>query len=107
MGVFDDIGHFFSGVASTIHDDVTSLVSGVGHLFEHTEDQVVNVIKGNQQLIGGVVHEGVQLVDHTVQNTEALVGNIGGKAIDSVKGILTSPVILIAGGAALLLLMKF
>ena len=106
MGFLDSIGDFFSSVGHTIHDDIKGLFNGVEHIIIHSEDKATELISGEQKLVGNIVHEGATLVDNTVKNTEQLVGNIGGKAIDSVKGILTSPVLLIGGAAALLLLMK-
>ena len=114
MGVFEDIGHSFSavghelgvfvtqtipGVATSIWNDTTGLVRDVIHIPQ-------NLTQTAAPVLSGLTNKVTETVQSTISTLGTTISNVGNNAEKITGNVFNSPLIWVAGGVAILFLLK-
>jgi len=105
--VYDNNGKYPPRMISPAHDIITEEHDGVwayltsksAELVEHTEDDATQIVSLTENDVTQVLDTGLDLGKETVDN----LGQLGDKIIDDTSNILSTPLIIIAGGLAAML----
>lgn len=92
-----------------IGNDLSSVANFVGSKVSEGFDDVENIAKTGAGTIDNIANQGFGLANHVIGSGESLGGKLIGGAKDIVggaEGILSIPLILIAGGIAFFMLSK-
>lgn len=108
MGFFENVGNFFvdayhkaESVVTTVYNDVKSGVSSVFHAADDNIKTVLNTVKDDGALL---INKGASTITALGKDVEQSIGDVT-TAVPKVTQSLSMP-LLLAGGAALLFVLK-